>query len=269
VANRDVSGADFRWIDESEIKGRSVPREAVYVERREYGPFIGTFVRLLDGDREIAAGNDAVWQALEPLITKAHADRRRIRTIERDEIGAVNARIEAERLAQRRLERDSGGAEQARARAEWAASERTVGNLQGEYASAEQRLAAAVADASRTKVVLAAVDGTEKELLTLDLFRAYRANELSFGVASGSTQAGCGSSSSRSRASRTPRRHFSGHLRHGDDGRADEHAGRALRRACGFVSSRICAPGRARPSRPDRGEQPRGCAVDRVRRLRS
>ena len=71
LGNRDLTGADFRWVDEAEIASASSPRDAVYVERREYGPFIGTPVRLIEGEREIAAGADAVWQALQPLIDKA------------------------------------------------------------------------------------------------------------------------------------------------------------------------------------------------------
>jgi phosphate transport system permease protein len=179
TANRDLSSADFRWVDEAQITNRSLPREAVYVERREYGSFIGVPARLVDGEKEIASGADGVWQALQPLIAKAENDRDRIRSIERDEIGAINAAIEAERLAERAAElragRSSGEAAQART-----AAESRLAALNEQYAQAEGRLAEVVAGASNTRVILAAVDGTEKELATLDIFRAYRANELSF-----------------------------------------------------------------------------------------
>jgi phosphate transport system permease protein len=174
LGNRDLSGADFRWVDESAIANRTSPADATYIERREYGPFIGTPVRLLDGERELAKGADAVWQALQPLIAKAADDRERISTIEREEIGDINAAIEAERLTMRRYELQGENVE---ARA---ASERRVAALQTEYAAAESRLAEAIAAASGTRVVLAAADGAEKELPTLDIFRAYRANQLSF-----------------------------------------------------------------------------------------
>ena len=82
LGNRDLSGADFKWIDESAIKARTLPREAVYVERREYGPFIGVPVRLSEGDKEVARGADATWQAVQPLIAKAARDRARIDDIE-------------------------------------------------------------------------------------------------------------------------------------------------------------------------------------------
>jgi phosphate transport system permease protein len=177
LGNRDLLGADFRWVDEADITGRSLPREVVYVERREYGPFLGTPVRLLEGEKEVAAGADPVWQALPALIAQAARDRDRIRAIERNEIGLINASIEAERLELRRIEMKGQG-DLAAARD---ATEQRVADLKAEYDAAERRLADTIAQASRTHVVLAAADGTEKDLPTLDLFRAYRANELSFG----------------------------------------------------------------------------------------
>ena len=65
-------------------------------------------VRLNDGEKELASGADAVWQALQPLIAKAADDRDRIRRIERDEIGTINGAIEAERLAVRAAELRAG-----------------------------------------------------------------------------------------------------------------------------------------------------------------
>jgi phosphate transport system permease protein len=184
LGNRDLSGADFRWIDESAIKARTLPREAVYVERREYGPFIGVPVRLVDGEKEVAAGTDAVWQAVQPLLAKAAADRDRIHTIERGEIGEINAEIEAERLAMRSLELRSGpgGLDVA---AERSAMEGRVAALKTRYAQAEEQLGQVMTQAAAMRLTVAAADGTEKEIPTLDIFRAYRANELSFAGKSG------------------------------------------------------------------------------------
>lgn len=176
VGNRDVFGADFRWIDEAAITGRTAPPDAVYVERREYGPFIGTVVRLLDGDREVAAG-DTAWAALLPLVHKAARDREIIRDIERGELGAINIQIEAGRLALRRMELE-GATDLAAARVE---DERHMARLQSQYEAAATRLADVVTAASTTRVVLAAADGTEKDLATIDVFRAYRANTLTWG----------------------------------------------------------------------------------------
>ena len=181
LGNRDILGADFRWVDEAEVTEQTRPREAAYIERGGYGPLIGTPVRLLEGEREIATGADPVWQALTPLIDRAEDDRDRIRDIERNEIGAINASIEEARLELRRVEL-AAGADVAASRA---AIEQHVNELNAEYAAAERRLADTIAQASRTHVVVATADGTEKDLATLDIFRAYRANELSLGGRAG------------------------------------------------------------------------------------
>jgi phosphate transport system permease protein len=185
LGNRDLSGADFKWIDESAIKARTLPREAVYVERREYGPFIGVPVRLSEGDKEVARGADATWQAVQPLIAKAARDRARIHDIERDEIGVINTEIEAERLSMRALELGVSRGGSADVAAERTAMEARLADLKSRYAQAEERLAQILAEASATRLTLAAADGTEKDLATLDIFRAYRANELSFAGRSG------------------------------------------------------------------------------------
>ncbi len=151
------------------------------MERREYGPFIGVPVRLSEGDTVLSTGADPVWQALQPLVAKAAADRNRIRRLERDEIGAINAEIEAERLALRAAELRAVGRSAAEVTAATAASEQRLAALKTRYAEAEGRLAEVVAQTSRTRVTLAAADGTEKDLATIDIFRVYRANELSFG----------------------------------------------------------------------------------------
>ena len=51
LGNRDLTGADFRWVDEDAIAARSQPHDVLYVERREYGPFIGRVVAITDRGR--------------------------------------------------------------------------------------------------------------------------------------------------------------------------------------------------------------------------
>src|SRR4030095_11357962 len=106
VGNRDLFGFDFKWIDEDQIVKREAPADVFFVERREYGPLIGTPVLLKDGEREIARGGAAVWLALPELLDKAARDRQALRRIEKDEIGSINYEIERARLeARKRPER--------------------------------------------------------------------------------------------------------------------------------------------------------------------
>ena len=175
LGNRDLTGADFRWVNEADIARTERPGDAVYVERREYGPFIGRVVSLEVGDTTVATGSRAVLDALPPLIERAAEDRAEIQHLERDRIGEVNRRMEELRLQGRRLEaRGAAGAGQPAA----GALERQLAALQAQYTSLEARRDQVVTAASAPRVTLKAADGTEKDLPVLDVFRLYRPNAL-------------------------------------------------------------------------------------------
>lgn len=178
LGNRDLTGADFRWIDEAAIAGREQPGDALYVERAEYGPFIGRAVSLKEGEQQLAGTTADTWRLLPALVDKARRDRAEIRHLERDVLGAVNYRLEQARLRLRKLEisrQREPGADDAADIAEIAREEAA---LKEEYAHLEQHLAQVVEAASRTQVMLQAADGTEKEMRTLDIYRVYAANQL-------------------------------------------------------------------------------------------
>ena len=175
--NRDLTGRDFVWIDESSIVRTDHPAEAVYVERREYGPFLGFPVALKTGNGKTASGAGAVWQALQPLIAEARQDRARIRDLERDGIAPLNVELDRLRLRARALDREAQDPTKdvSEARAD---TTRRVAALNAEYAEAEQRLVALRQKATRSILTLASVTGERVSFNTIDIFRAYRPNEL-------------------------------------------------------------------------------------------
>jgi phosphate transport system permease protein len=178
LGNRDLTGTDFRWIDEDAIRTREAPDDVLYVERREYGPFIGRAVALAEEGKPTITGTEAVLAALGPLVRQAERDRAAIDRLERDELGGVNYKIEAARLALRRMELEARTAGTAVAEADRARIERETAGLKEEYARLEGELAGVAERASRTRVTLRAASGDEKELPTLDLYRVYPANRL-------------------------------------------------------------------------------------------
>ncbi len=180
VGNRDLTGADFRWIDESEIVRRASPRGAVYVERREYGPFVGFVSAVSRGDRVVASGQEEAWNALQPLIDKAERDRAALRRLERDDIGAVNHELERLRLEERKLELQQRLDGSRDLSFERAAMETREEQLQGRYAELEEELSRRYAEAGGTFVTLVSASRQEKVLPTIDVYRAYRPNELSW-----------------------------------------------------------------------------------------
>jgi phosphate transport system permease protein len=179
VGNRDLYGFDFKWIDEADVAKREEPQGLYLVERSEYGPLIGAPVRVLEGDKEMASG-PAAADALPGLLEKAERDRGEVEALEKDDIGSVNHDIERIRLQRRKLEyrEKKGGAGDLSAERQ-KLDEREKA-LKARYAELEEKLSQRMEGASSTRVVFRAVDGQEKEIRALDLYRAYPANDLSW-----------------------------------------------------------------------------------------
>jgi len=180
VGNRDLYGFDFKWVDESEIAKREEPAGLYLVERSEYGPLIGTPVRVVEGEKEVAAGPEAVRPRLPELVAKAARDREAVKAIEKDEIGGVNYILERIRLDRRKLDyrlkqdpsRDQSPERQALDKREQEQKAR--------YAELEEKLGKQMEGAASTRVTFRTVDGQEKELRALDIYRVYPANELAW-----------------------------------------------------------------------------------------
>lgn len=180
VGNRDLLGVDFEWVNDAEVSTRETPAGAWFVERREYGPFLGFPVRLNESGREIASTPEAVALQLRSKLKIAEHDRAAIRHLERDEIGAVNMRIEKARLAVKTLDfkaRSSGAQGQ---KAERAGLSALVAEQQRIYATRQEELAKMTEKAAAATLVLRSATGEEKELKVLDIYRAYPANTLSW-----------------------------------------------------------------------------------------
>lgn len=179
VGNRDLLGFDFKWLDEDQVQSREHPRHAYFVERREYGPLLGLPVRITEDGRELASGAEAVRARLPELIAKATRDRAAIERIEKEETGAINYALERLRLDLRRLELRTN-ADPAALAAERAEFQRREATERARYAAKQQELEHLLASAAKTYVTFATADGAEKELRTLDIYRAYPANDLSW-----------------------------------------------------------------------------------------
>jgi phosphate transport system permease protein len=178
LGNRDLYGFDFKWIDEDQIRQRESPDTAYFVERREYGPLVGAPVSVKRGDETLSGA--ASERALPELIEQAERDRRALARIEKDEIGEINYRIEQARLRARRLDlqaRKDPGRDLSRQRA---ALERTVAEQQALFERKTAELQTQLEKAAGTFVVFKTPDGQEKQLRSLDLYRAYPANRLSW-----------------------------------------------------------------------------------------
>ena len=177
VGNRDVTGIDFLWIDESEVTGSSFPEDAVVLERLEYGNFYGYMVELRRGDEVLAQGPGQVWYAFQTLHEEKMKGLREIETLEKDAIGDVNYRIERLRLDMRKLAGEDLSPE---ARAAREKELREADELaQAEYDALSRQLFAMRDEVFADTLVLETADGTRTEVAIGNVVRAIRANSLS------------------------------------------------------------------------------------------
>ncbi len=178
VGNRDLTGADYRWVDETAVARIEYPEDAVYVERREYGPFIGRVAGVKEGDRTIAGRDEAGFEALRLLVARAAKDRGAIDRLERRELAAIDYRMEQERLRARQLDLEAARTPARDLSAERAAVADRVAELQERHGAVEKLLSETIEAASAVRVTLETAAGEEKELPVMDVFRVYRPNAL-------------------------------------------------------------------------------------------
>jgi phosphate transport system permease protein len=178
LGNRDLTGSDFRWIDEAQVAKRERPAGVYYVERREYGPLLGTPVELKEGDSVKASGAAQVAPLLPELVARAARERRAIESVEKHEIGTINYQIERARLAERGLDQVARNQPSRDLTAERARLAERVAALQAQYSAKGEQLDKLRAAASPARVTFRTADGASKELPALDIYRVYPANEL-------------------------------------------------------------------------------------------
>jgi phosphate transport system permease protein len=180
TGNRDVTGADFRWVDESQVTASATPAEAMLLERLEWGPFFGFPLALVSKGVVVANEPAAIVAALGPLHEEKRALRDRIRAIERGPIGDVNRSIEQLRLAQRRLELEGvTGAERSRQEEALAARKTT---LEASYARHLDELAALRTQLADGELRLATADGTQHAVPVGQIVRSVQPNALTRGA---------------------------------------------------------------------------------------
>ncbi len=180
LGNRDLYGLDFRWIPESQIVSRRAPRDAVLVERQEYGPFQGYLRKVIVPGEEGSVAKGDSFERLGPLLKAARERSRAIRRLEKGEIGAISSQIEERRVEIRSIQR-RGPAAASAVRSGIARIESEVRVLEKRYEALRERAERLRAENTRAEVTLADANGEEKTLPVSAIVRIFRPNALGFG----------------------------------------------------------------------------------------
>lgn len=175
IGNRDAFGQDFRWLLVERMGLISYPTDALIVERREWGNFYGTLVAVKENGRIIASG-DSAWQELQQRIAHAQELFNIIRTIEKNDIGAINHSIENLRLKKRRLILKGQLTHEAIADFDLRYAE-----YQAKYALIQKKLLDLRSQIQRDTLVARISNGQEREIPLAKIVRAYHPNRMGIG----------------------------------------------------------------------------------------
>jgi phosphate transport system permease protein len=165
VANKDIYGFSFVFLDSSSIAAIERPKNILVLERVEYGDAIGTPIapQLADGQRTEAESQE-FDSSLQKLIQDGNARRAKIEQIEKIDIGRINARM-TELRAKGRGSTDS---------------QKQIAELDAKY-----NVLASEAKTLRTKqndkqLILKFPNGAEKSIAIGNIIFAYYPNQLGF-----------------------------------------------------------------------------------------
>jgi phosphate transport system permease protein len=178
IGNFDLYNEDFRWVVDYEVTGSTTPEDMFFVERMEWGPFIGT-IKSVDLNGKVIEKASLSAETLNTEQTQAAMRRDRIKAIERGEIGAVNHYLEAERLKLKKVGLKYGHEGPQYAEAEKAFKTNSE-RLETQYGDLAKEVAAIKEKDAQYTITLADVGGREKTLKLSDIVRFYPANELTF-----------------------------------------------------------------------------------------
>lgn len=177
IGNRDLYSLDFKWVDESLIVRRDIPREALAIEREEWGNFYGFFKNLKVDGRVEATGLDTARPLMTRLLEQMDDLHDQIRTIEVDAIGDINYDLEKLRLDIRRIALTSDTT-QSNIRETIAAKRVKMASLKDAYLKKENVLQRLYKGAQQTTMTLVSADGQEKEIKLFDIVRLIEPNNL-------------------------------------------------------------------------------------------
>ncbi|MFI3120509.1 MAG: phosphate ABC transporter permease PstA [Methylococcaceae bacterium] len=173
AGNRDITGTDFRWILERNIKQQQSPDDLMVVERREWGNFYGRLVALKENGKIIAEGA-AAWSVAQTRISQALAVFKEIAHLEKKQVGAINYSLEHLRLEQKRLQLENQwtAADEQRLAAEKA-------DLEVDYKKYQAQLSELYQQIRRDSLVAKTESGKEVEIPLAKIVRIYQPNTMS------------------------------------------------------------------------------------------
>jgi len=173
VGNRDVYGQDFRWIDERDIASRSLPADAVLLERREHGNYFGFLKGVTaEGITLTAATPQEKLQHAMKLVAAKLDGTLKIKK----QMSDLNRTAEGLRLKLQKLEYDGREKNAAEIGELTAVREKTL----AEFTRLNEQFSATQSEIARVTAQFSDVSGAGKDIALMEIVALQRPNSMSF-----------------------------------------------------------------------------------------
>jgi phosphate transport system permease protein len=173
TGNRDVTGADFRWIEERNVKEKSDPENLIVIERREWGNFYGQPFEVKENGKTVATG-EQVMPELQTRLEAALVIFKKINQIEKKEIGAINYGLERLRLKQKKLQLENRW--DSEAEKQFAADK---ADFDAQYQGHQAELASLYKEIRRDTLITKTESGAEIKIPLAKIVKVYQPNQMS------------------------------------------------------------------------------------------
>ncbi|MDF1551573.1 MAG: phosphate ABC transporter permease PstA [Deferrisomatales bacterium] len=176
IANFDLYNEDFAWVSDYQIGSRTRDPDFYFVERTEWGPFVGK-VAALHLDSQALDDVGKIVEVLPRELEAAAERRETLRTLERTELGNINRAFEELRLELRAVALKHGEQSEPYRKAQLDQREE-IAELEARHQELAAEAQAVRGQDQKFELVLQDVNGTEKTLRLSDVVRLYPANRL-------------------------------------------------------------------------------------------
>ena len=173
TGNRDILGADFRWLYEVDLEKRTRPHNLMVLERIEWGNFYGFLKAVYENGALIAEGEQA-WSEFLTRLERVSALREQIEELEKGEIGAINYELERLRLKQKKLQLEDELTDAA-----MQSIQRERDELKRKYNILLENTQALYKAIKRDYIIATIMDGREVKIPLENIVRGWMPNDMS------------------------------------------------------------------------------------------
>lgn len=191
IGNFEITNEHFKWVSQNEIAKTTHPKDAVIIERVEWGRFYGFPLEFLIDGGTVASNENEIWALFKKHYPKTRTLWREKVKVEKDDIGRHNHEVEKERLKLKKAQMDFEKAKfsknpekikraESRLKIVESEFEKFSAKSNEEYQNLVDKVANLKSSYEKYSIRFKTSSGQVKDVKLYEMVRIYNANQLNF-----------------------------------------------------------------------------------------